>query len=93
MLVLFREAMTGDVGVPNTDNVSISSSDDRGNSRAYTLEAVIRDDADVLVLFREAMKSKTGPNSFCNIVTEIDGQDTGNSRAYTLDRLNRVMLI
>lgn len=58
------------------------------------IEAVIRDDAEVLAMWREAMKAKTGPkvkreeNSYCNNITQTKGA-TGTSRAYTVSRLQR----
>jgi hypothetical protein len=58
------------------------------------IEALIRDDAEVLAMWRDAMKGKTGPKvkveggSSCNIVTETKGT-TGNSRSYAVSRLQR----
>ena len=60
------------------------------------IEALIRDDVEVLAMWREAMKEKTGPklkgeDGLCNIVTETKGT-TGNSRSYTVSRLQREAL-
>jgi len=55
------------------------------------IEAVIKDEPEVLTMWREGMKEKTGPksdDSLCDIVTE-KGKGTGNSKAYTLSRLKR----
>jgi hypothetical protein len=57
------------------------------------IEGLIKHDAEVLVLWRDAMKEKTGPklkgdDGLCNIVTETKGT-TGNSRSYTVSRLQR----
>lgn len=57
------------------------------------IEGLIKHDPEVLVLWREAMKEKTGPklkgdDGLCNIVTETKGT-TGNSRSYTVSRLQR----
>lgn len=57
------------------------------------IEALIRDDVEVLAMWRDAMKEKTGPKlkgeeGLCNIVTETKGT-TGNSRSYTVSRLQR----
>jgi hypothetical protein len=52
------------------------------------IEAVIRDNAEVLAMWREAMKGQEGGNTTCNIVTGAKAT-TGNSRAYTVSRLQR----
>ena len=58
------------------------------------IEALIRDDTEVLAMWREAMKEKTGPKvkggdgGLCNNITETKGT-TGTSRAYTVSRLQR----
>jgi hypothetical protein len=51
-----------------------------------TIEAVIREDADVLRLWRGAMKGKPPGKRYRNNVTV---SVRGHSRAYTLDRLKR----
>lgn len=52
------------------------------------VEAIIRDDADALAMWREAMKGEAGrPEKSRNNVTELEPAKTGNSRAYTLSRL------
>jgi hypothetical protein len=52
------------------------------------IEGLIRDDAEVLAMWREAMKGQEGGNTTCNIVTGAKAT-TGNSRAYTVSRLQR----
>lgn len=52
------------------------------------IEAIIRDDPEVLVLWREAMKGQEGGDTTGNNVTSAE-RVTGNSRAYTLTRLQR----
>ena len=53
------------------------------------IEAVIRDDAEVLSMWREAMKQKQGQRT--DIVDNVNEVNTskGNSRAYTVSRLQR----
>lgn len=53
-----------------------------------TIEAVIKDNPEVLQLFREAMSNQGERNDFRNNVTEVNAV-TGNSKAYTVDRLKR----
>lgn len=59
------------------------------------VEAVIRDDAEVLAMFREAMKCEPGrpqKESADNVSTiQEEGRNTehGNSRAYSIDRVKR----
>jgi hypothetical protein len=54
------------------------------------IEAVIKDNPEVLAMYREAMKEKTGPKpNCCDNVTETESQATGNSKAYTVSRLQR----
>lgn len=53
------------------------------------IEAVIRDDAEVLAMWREAMKQKQGQRTdIVDIVNEVK-PSKGNSRAYTVSRLQR----
>jgi hypothetical protein len=52
------------------------------------IEAVIRDDAEVLSMWREAMKGKAGRKCGDN-VTQLTKTEKGNSRAYTVSRLQR----
>jgi hypothetical protein len=52
------------------------------------IEAVIRDDAEVLAMWREAMKGKAGRKCGDN-VTQLTKTEKGNSRAYTVSRLQR----
>jgi hypothetical protein len=61
---------------------------------AAAIQAGIKDDADCLAMFREAMKEqgKHLPKSKdhnCNNVTEVEPQKTGNSKAYTCERLKK----
>ncbi len=52
------------------------------------IEAVIRDDAEALEMFREAMKQESGTrNDLNNNIIEVTTQGTG--KAYTLSRLKR----
>ena len=54
------------------------------------IEALIKDDPEVLPMFNAAMKQKTGPkDSLCNNRTEIERRTTGTTRAYTLTRLQK----
>lgn len=55
------------------------------------IEAVIRDDAEVLTLWRAAMKPARGRNQHTRNADNITAPrtPTGTSRAYTLDRLKR----
>ena len=52
------------------------------------IEALIRDDVEVLAMWREAMKGQEGGDTTCNIVTGAK-VTTGNSRSYTVSRLQR----
>lgn len=52
------------------------------------IEAVIRDDAEVLAMWREAMKGKAGRKCGDN-VTQLTKTEKGNSRSYTVSRLQR----
>ena len=53
------------------------------------IEAVIKDDAETLAMFREAMKPGQGKRSdLGDNVTEVE-PSSGNSLSYTLDRLKR----
>jgi hypothetical protein len=54
------------------------------------IEAVIRDDAEVLAMWREAMKGKAGrpAKESLDNVKELNA-GAGNSRAYTVSRLQR----
>ena len=54
------------------------------------IEALIRDDVEVLAMYREAMKPKRGPRQH-SIVDNVNDIQTpkGNTRAYTLSRLKR----
>lgn len=55
------------------------------------VEAVIKDDPELLAMFREAMKEQPGTRTdLCNNVTEVEPQKTGNSKAYTCERLSKV---
>lgn len=55
-----------------------------------SIEAIIKDDAECLALYREAMKEQPGTrNDLCNNVTEVESQKTGNSKAYTCERLKK----
>jgi len=53
------------------------------------IEAVIRDDAEVLTMWRTAIKAPGLRTDLGNNVTEVKPRLKGNSRAYTLDRLKR----
>ena len=50
------------------------------------VEAVIKDEPEVLEMYREAMKQQ-GDRNLSDNVREVDG--SGNSRSYTLSRLKR----
>ena len=52
------------------------------------IEVVIRDDAEVLAMWREAMKGKAGRKCGDN-VTQLTKTEKGNCRAYTVSRLQR----
>ena len=52
------------------------------------VEAVIKDDPEVLAMYREAMKQQGERKDLSDNVTEVSGP-TGNSKAYTLSRLKR----
>jgi len=52
------------------------------------IEAVIRDDAEVLAMWREAMKCVNQHDLPCNNITRQEAK-TGTSRAYTVSRLQR----
>ena len=54
------------------------------------IEALIRDDVEVLALWRDAMKGKAGRPSkeSVDIVNELN-PSKGNSRSYTVSRLQR----
>lgn len=57
------------------------------------IESLIRDDVEVLAMWRDAMKEKTGPKlkgeeGLCNNITETK-VTTGTSRSYTVSRLQR----
>ena len=54
------------------------------------IEAVIKDDAEALAMFREAMKPEAGRNQYSsddNVIAATTPK--GNSLSYTLDRLKR----
>jgi hypothetical protein len=53
------------------------------------VEAVIRDDPEALVMFREAMKHQGERTDLGNIVPEVDRPDRGHSRAYSIARVQR----
>jgi hypothetical protein len=55
------------------------------------IEAVIRDDAEVLAMWEKAMQIKPGPKKHDNSFDTVKGTNasTGNSRAYTVSRLQR----
>ena len=55
------------------------------------IEAVIRDDAEVLAMWEKAMQIKPGPKKQHNSFATVKGTNasTGNSRAYTVSRLQR----
>jgi hypothetical protein len=61
-----------------------------------TIESVIRDDAEALAMFREAMKEQTHDRGNQhtggkrNNVTDAKVSITGNSKAYTCERLSKV---
>lgn len=52
------------------------------------IEALIRDDVEVLAMWREAMKGQEGGDTTCNIITGAK-VTTGTSRSYTVSRLQR----
>jgi len=52
------------------------------------IEGLIRNDPEVLVMWREAMKGQEGGNTTCNIITGAMAT-TGTSRSYTVSRLQR----
>jgi len=52
------------------------------------VEAIIKDDAEVLSLFRDAMKGQEGGDTTCNNITGAAAK-TGTSRAYSIDRVQR----
>ena len=53
------------------------------------IEAVIKDNAEVLAMWREEMKGEPGRPKTGDNVTPIERPDKGNSKAYTLSRLKR----
>jgi hypothetical protein len=53
------------------------------------VEAVIRDDPEALLAFREAMKHQGERNDLGNNVPEVDRQPRGNSRAFSISRVQR----
>ena len=53
------------------------------------VEAVIRDDAEALAAFREAMKHQGERADLVDNVNEVMGRPDGNSRAYSLSRVQR----
>lgn len=53
------------------------------------IEAVIREDAEVLTLWRDAMKEQGRRNDLGDNITQVKRQPRGTSRAYTLDKLKR----
>ena len=58
------------------------------------IEALIRDDAEVLAMWREAMKGKHGGDRRSEEATKVDNVNLeraskGNSRSYTVSRLQR----
>ncbi len=73
--------------IADSDNITITSAlRERGN------KAVIKDEPEVLAMFREAVTNPTGVNvrymdtGNDNIITR---QPQGTSKSYTLDRLKR----
>ncbi len=59
-----------------------------GGEDPERIEGLIRNDPEVLVMWREAMKWQGKRNDFSYNVTEVQGT-TGNSRSYTVSRLRR----
>jgi hypothetical protein len=53
------------------------------------IEALIKDDPEVLPMFREAMKHQGERGNFVDNVNEVIGRPDGNTRAYTLTRLQK----
>lgn len=53
------------------------------------IEAVIRDDPEALLAFREAMKHQGERPNLGDNVIEVERSPVGNSRAYSLDRVQR----
>jgi hypothetical protein len=52
------------------------------------VEAVIRDDPETLLMFREAMKEQGNRADLCNNITQVGGgKGTGTSRAYSIARV------
>lgn len=52
------------------------------------IEAIIKDNAEVLAMYRDEMNSQGKRNDFCNNVTEVTAI-TGNSRAYSIARVKK----
>ena len=53
------------------------------------IEALIKDDPEVLPMFHKAMNEQGKRYDLCNNITEVKGQVTGTSKAYTLTRLQK----
>lgn len=54
------------------------------------IEALLRDDPEVLAMWREAMKEQGKRNDIHDNIMEVKEQKQGTSRSYTLARLQRV---
>ncbi len=53
------------------------------------IEAVLRDDAEALAMYREAMKHQGQRVDLGNNVPEVERPDRGNSRSYSIARVQR----
>lgn len=53
------------------------------------VEALIKDDPEVLVMYREAMKGRGTRTDLSDNVSEVKLDKSGNGRAYTLSRLQK----
>jgi primosomal protein N'' len=53
------------------------------------VEAIIKDDADCLAMFREAMKEQGKRNDLGDIIPEVKRPERSTSKAYTCERLKK----
>ena len=89
-----RRVETGEIVRLNSFRELITAKSFRGwETDPAKIEAIIRDDAEVLALWREAMKEQGKRNDLGNNVPQVKEEEhpnrepRGNARAYTVSRL------
>ena len=81
--------MRGVVQLPNLRELITKEPMEGWGENPERIEALIRDDVEVLAMWRDAMKQKQGQRTdIVDIVNEVK-PSKGNSRSYTVSRLQR----